>query len=492
MNLSAISPALFLATFGALLVLSVMFSRASVRTGIPLTLVFLGIGVLAGSEGIGGIAFDDYGLAFRLGSVALAFILFDGGLNTRWKDVRQVLAPSGALATVGVIVTGALVAVGGHVLGLDWTEAALIGAIVSSTDAAAVFSVLRASGVHLKKKVGLTLEVESGINDPLAVILTTLVIQFIVDRDSATATRVLLDILQEGIVGGALGVAIGIGARRMLVRYPLRPSGLYPALTVGVACLAYALPTALHGSGFLGVYVAGLALGEGALPYRNSMVRVHDALAWVCQIGMFLVLGLLAFPSRLMSAAPIGLAVALLLAFVARPVAVALCLIPFRYRAREVAFVGWVGLRGAVPIVLATLPVVYKVPGAERVFDVVFFIVLINAALQGTSVPWVTRKLKAESAEPAPPSAVLEIEGQQAFTTLIHSYAVDEALSVAGLPLSEIPVPADSAVMMLVRGGELIAPRGDTVLNPGDHVYLLVAPEDTAFVQLLFGQPEGE
>ncbi|MEO7997196.1 MAG: potassium/proton antiporter [Gemmatimonadaceae bacterium] len=492
MNISAISPALFLATFGALLVLSVVFSRASVRTGIPLTLVFLGIGVLAGSEGIGGIAFDDYGLAFRLGSVALAFILFDGGLNTRWSHVRQVAGPAGALATIGVVITGTIVAAGGHLLGLDWAEACLIGAIVSSTDAAAVFSVLRASGVHLKKKVGLTLELESGINDPLAVILTTLVIQFIVDRLNASAWHALFAVVEEGLIGGTLGIAVGIGARRMLVRYPLRPSGLYPALTVGVACLAYALPTIFHGSGFLGVYVAGIALGEGELPYRNSMVRVHDALAWVCQIGMFLVLGLLAFPSRLISAAPIGLAVALLLAFVARPVAVALCLIPFRYRAREVVYIGWVGLRGAVPIVLATLPVLYRVPGATHVFDVVFFIVLINAALQGTSVPWVTHKLKAEAAEPPAPPAVLEIEGHKSFKTLIHSYSIDELLSVAGLPLSEIPVPTDSAVMMLIRGAELIAPRGDTILMPGDHVYLLVAPDDTAFVQLLFGQPEGE
>ncbi|MBC8086722.1 MAG: potassium/proton antiporter [Phycisphaerae bacterium] len=483
---------MFLATFGALLVLSVIFSRASVRTGIPLTLVFLGIGVLAGSEGVGRIAFEDYGLAFRLGSVALAFILFDGGLNTRWSHVRHVLAPAGALATIGVLVTGSIVAGGCRLLGLDWPEACLIGAIVSSTDAAAVFSVLRASGVHLKKRVGLTLELESGINDPLAVILTMLVIQFIMDRENASAVAGLLSVLQEGVVGGVIGVVIGVGARRMLVRYPLRPSGLYPAFTVGVACLAYAVPTVLHGSGFLGVYVAGIALGEGNLPYRNSMIRVHDALAWVCQIGMFLVLGLLAFPSRLVSAAPIGLSVALLLAFVARPVAVALCLLPFRYKPQEVAYVGWVGLRGAVPIVLATLPVLYNVPGAARVFDVVFFIVLINAALQGTSVPWVTRKLKVESAEPAAPSAVLEIEGQHAFSTLIHSYHVDEALSVAGPHLTEIPIPGDSAVMMIVRGKQLIAPRGDTELTPGDHVYLLVAPEDTAFVQLLFGQPEGE
>jgi cell volume regulation protein A len=488
----ASSPALFLATFGLLLVVSVVFSRASVRTGVPLTLVFLGMGMLAGSEGIGRIAFEDYGLAFRLGTVALAFILFDGGLNTRWSHVRYVLAPAGVLATIGVLVTGAVVATGAHFLGLEWPEASLIGAIVSSTDAAAVFSVLRASGVHLKKRVGLTLELESGLNDPLAVILTALVIQFINDRANVSVAHVVLSVVQEAVLGGLIGVLIGIGARKILVRFPLRPSGLYPAFTVGVACLAYALPTLIHGSGFLGVYAAGIALGEGSLPYRNSVVRVHDALAWLCQIGMFLVLGLLAFPSRVLTVAPIGLAVALLLAFVARPIAVTLCLVPFGYRVREVAYIGWVGLRGAVPIVLATLPVIADVPGARRVFDVVFIIVVINAALQGTSVPWVTRKLNAESAEPEASPAVLEIEGHAEFSTLIHSFFIDDALSVAGLALSDVPVPSGSAVMMLVREKELIAPRGDTVLTPGDHVYLLVAPEDTAFVQLLFGRPEGE
>jgi len=489
---TASSPAFFLAIFGALLVVSVVFSRASVRTGIPLTLVFLGIGMLAGSEGIGRIAFEDYSLAFRLGTIALAFILFDGGLNTRWSHVRHVLAPAGVLATVGVVITGAIIAGGAHLFGMGWSEACLIGAIVSSTDAAAVFSVLRASGVHLKKRVGLTLELESGLNDPLAVILTALVIQFINDRANVSAANVALSVLMEVAVGGAIGILVGIGARRLLVKFPLRPSGLYPAFTVGVACLAYAVPTLLHGSGFLGVYVAGIALGEGALPYRNSVERVHDSLAWLCQIGMFLVLGLLVFPSRVVAVAPIGLGVGLLLAFVARPIAVALCLTPFRYRVREVAYVGWVGLRGAVPIVLATLPVIANVPGATRVFDVVFFIVVINAALQGTSVPWVTRKLKAEAAEPAPASAVLSIEGHREFSTLIHSYFIDELLPVAGLSLAETPIPANSAVMMIVRGKTLIAARGDAVLTPGDHVYLLVAPEDTPMVQLMFGQPEGE
>jgi cell volume regulation protein A len=486
------TPALFLATFGLLLVVSVVFSRASVRTGIPLTLVFLGMGILAGSEGIGRISFDDYGLAFRLGTIALAFILFDGGLNTRWHEVRNVLAPSGVLATVGVVLTGAIVAGGGHLMGLDWAEACLVGAIVSSTDAAAVFSVLRASGVHLKKRVGLTLELESGLNDPLAVILTTLVIQFIMDRESVSAFSVAFSVVEEAVLGGVIGVLVGVCARKLLVRYPLRPSGLYPAFTVGVACLAYALPTLVHGSGFLGVYVAGIALGEGALPYRNSVTRVHDALAWLCQIGMFLVLGLLAFPSRIVGVAPIGVAVALLLAFVARPVAVALCLSLFRYRLREVTYIGWVGLRGAVPIVLATLPVLANVPGARKVFDVVFIIVVINAALQGTSVPWVTRKLKAESAEPDASPAVLQIEGHSEFSTLIHSYFVDEALSVSGQALVDVPVPTSSAVMMVVRDKDLIAPRGDTVFMPGDHVYLLVAPEDAAVVQLMFGRPEGE
>ncbi|HYW32175.1 MAG TPA: potassium/proton antiporter [Gemmatimonas sp.] len=489
---SHLLPAILLAGFGVLLGVSVLFSRVSSRFGMPLTLVFLGVGMLAGSQGIGGIAFDDYSQAFALGSVALAFILFDGGLNSHWAAVRSILAPGALLATGGVVATAALMAVGGHLFGLSWGEAWLIGAIVSSTDAAAVFSVLRASGVNLKRRVGTTLELESGLNDPVAFILTGVVIQMVgsdVPLDAlSTGGAVLLQLL-VGLVGG---VCIGRGAGWLLQRFTVRPAGLVPAFTIAVACLGFGVPALLHGSGFLAVYVAGIALGAGAMPYRASVQRVHDTLAWLSQIGMFLVLGLLSFPMRVLEVVPIGVGLALLLAFVARPLPVAACLLPFGYRPREVAFIGWVGLRGAVPIVLATLPVIARVTGAERAFDVVFVIVVANALLQGTTVPWLARRLRLESTDAPAPPALLEIEGPIAFDTEIRSFHVEEDLPVCGQRIADIPFPSTSSAMLIIRERELLSPRGDTVLQPGDHVYLLVKHGDTGLLQLLFGRPEGD
>ncbi len=485
-------PAALFAGFGLLLAISVLVSRINVRFGLPLTLVFLSIGMLAGSEGLGNIAFDDYRLALALGTVALAFILFDGGLNTHWAAVRPVLAPGALLATAGVLATAALMAVGGHLVGLTWSEAWLIGAIVSSTDAAAVFSVLRASDVNLKRKLGTTLELESGLNDPVAFIITGVVVQVIgapgtlvpLNAGGAVAVQLLV-----GLIGGAL---IGLGARRILRAFPVQPSGLVPVFTIAIACVGFGIPSLLGGSGFLAVYAAGIALGAGAIPFRSSVQRVHDALAWLSQIGMFLVFGLLSFPTRVAQVLPIGIVLALVLALVARPLAVALCLLPFRYRPREIAFIGWVGLRGAVPIVLATLPVIAQVPGAERAFDVVFVIVVANALLQGTTVPWLARKFELESGEAPPPPALLEIEGPLPFETEIRSFHVDEELPVCGQRLADIPFPATSSVMLVIRGRQLISPNGDLVLTAHDHVYLLVHADDVALLQLLFGRPEGE
>ncbi len=491
-SLPHLVPAGILAAFGVLLVISVLFSRASVRFGLPLTLVFLSIGMLAGSEGLGKIAFESYSQAFALGTVALAFILFDGGLNTHWGAVRQVLAPGALLATVGVLATASLMAAGGHVLGLAWSEAWLIGAIVSSTDAAAVFSVLRASNVNLKKRLGTTLELESGLNDPVAFILVGFVIQVIGSNAAPAPVTAGAEVMLQLAVGLVGGAAVGVGAQRLLRVFPLQPSGLVPAFTIAVACLGFGLPALLGGSGFLAVYVAGIALGAGAIPFRSSVHRVHDTLAWLSQIGMFLVLGLLSFPSRVLHVLPIGVGLAVLLAVVARPLAVALCLIPFRYRPREIAFVGWVGLRGAVPIVLATLPVIAQVPGAEQAFDVVFVIVVTNALLQGTTVPWLARRLQLESGDAPPPPAMLEIEGPVAFDTAIRSFHVDEDLPVCGQSLADIPFPNTSSVMLVIRGRQLLSPHGDMTLLPGDHVYVLVNADDAAILQLLFGRAEGD
>jgi cell volume regulation protein A len=487
--------ALLLTTAGILMTASVLFSRASQRIGVPIALLFLLIGMLAGSEGIGGIAFDDYRFAFRLGSLALALILFDGGLNTPLAALRRTWAPATVLATAGVVLTALAIAVPAHWWGLAWPQALVLGGVVSSTDAASVFAVLRGSGLQLKRRVGTTLELESGLNDPVAVILTVTLSTALAAGGAGGAVewgRIALEIGVQLAVGTALGVGIGYGGRELLRRNPLPSGGLYPALSLALALLGYGVTTLLHGSGFLAVYLAGMILGNAHLPYHTGLLRVHDALAWLAQIGMFLVLGLLVFPSGLFEVAGIGLGLALILAIVVRPAIVALCLVPFRYRWRETLYIGWVGLRGAVPIVLATYPVLVGAPGADRIFNLVFFIVVVNALIPGGTVAWVTRRLGLQASEPPAPQAVLALESRLPLEGELMSFYIDEALVVAGIPLEELDFPEGSSVMLIVRGNRLVPPKGSTTLRAGDHVYLVTQAEDKPLMQLMFGRPEQE
>ncbi|HEY9015062.1 MAG TPA: cation:proton antiporter, partial [Gemmatimonadales bacterium] len=265
---------------------------------------------------------------------------------------------------------------------------------------------------------------------------------------------------------------------------------LYAVVTLALALFAFGAATLGHGSGFLAVYLAGLLLGNGPLPYRAGLLRVHDALAWLSQVGMFLILGLLVYPSHLISAAGVGLGIALLLAFVLRPLVVALCLLPFRYPPREILYIGWVGLRGAVPIVLATFPVLVGAPGAERLFDLVFFIVVASALVPGATVSWVTRKLGLQTREPPAPQPVLAIESRQPLQGELMSFYIDEALVVRGMPVDELPLPEGAAVTLIVRRNQLLPPRSGITLEPGDHVHLIAQPEDRPIIQLMFGRPE--
>jgi potassium/hydrogen antiporter len=484
--------ALLLTTLGALLLVSTLFSRATDRIGVPIVLVFLTIGIGAGLPFFGGIVFDDFRFAFRVGVTALVVILFDGGLNTPVAVVRGTLRPAALLATVGVVGTAGLVALAARFFGIDWGPALLVGAVVSSTDAAAVFSVLRGSGISLKRRVGSTLEAESGINDPMAVILTTVLTQNLLHPLTRSDFRtVAFKVASEIVIGIIVGIAIGRLGSLQLGKLRLPAGGLYPVFTLALAFLSYGVATLLHGSGFLAVYIAAVIVGNGPLPYRKSLLRVHDTVAWLGQIVMFLILGLLVTPSRLLDVAAIGLALALFLAFVARPLVVALCLAPFNYTVRDVAYVGWVGLRGAVPIVLAIIPVLAAASGADWAFHVTFFIVVVNAVLPGMTVPAVTRWLGLESADPPTAPAVLEIESMRPLHGELLSFYVDEALPIAGSTISALPFPERSAVALIVRGQELIAPRGHTVLEPGDHVYVLADPGDRDLVQLLFGRASG-
>jgi potassium/hydrogen antiporter len=482
--------ALAMVIVGALLIAAALFSRASDRLGLPLALVFLLVGMLAGSEGIGGLVFEDYQFAYRLGTVALVMILFDGGLNTPVAIIRRVAAPAGVLATFGVVGTAAMVAVGARVLGLEWTHAVLLGAVVSSTDAAAVFSVLRGSGISLKKRVGATLEVESGANDPMAVILTIAVTATMLDPNASLGWPILWTVAVQLVVGGAAGLGAGYAARYVLARTRLVAGGLYAVLLIGVALFTFALPTLAQGSGFLAVYIAGVVLGNGALPYRSGLLRILDAIAWLGQVTMFLVMGLLVFPSRLFDVAPIGIALALFLAIVARPLVVTLCLLPFQYRPHEVGYIGWVGLRGAVPIILAVYPILAGAPGAEQIFDIVFFIVVVSAIIPGATVRALARRLRLESGDPPAPLAVLSVESLQPMKGELLSFYIDEDLPVAGERLSDVPFPEGTAVTLIVRGGELVAPKGQTILEPGDHLYVLAHEEERELIQLLLGRPE--
>jgi cell volume regulation protein A len=481
--------AVLLVAFGALTGVSVLFSRASGRFGVPATLLFLGIGMLAGAQGLGALVFGNYSVAFTLGLGALVLILFDGGLNTSKAVLRPAVWPASVLATLGVAGTAALVGVGARLFGFSWNEALLLGAVVSSTDAAAVFSVLRGSGLQLKRRVGVTLELESGLNDPMAVILT-LALTASLSANEPVSWRIIPNVIVQLLLGGALGVGFGWGARLLLRRAYLPAAGLYPVLTLAIALLVFGLTTLLGGSGFLAVYLAGVVLGNGPLPYRSGLLRVHDSVAWLSQIAMFLVMGLLVVPSHLVEVAGIGFGLALLLAFIARPLVVALCLAPFRYSWRETAFVGWVGLRGAVPVVLAIFPVLAHAPGAMRIFDVVFFVVAVSALIPGGTVRFVTRKLGLESREPPAPPAVLEIASTRVLKGEVLSFFIEPASAVSGSAISQLPFPGNTVVMLVIRGEELVAPKGSTVLEPGDHVYVFCAPEDRALVQLMFGRLE--
>jgi cell volume regulation protein A len=486
------STALLLLTLGSLLFVGVLFSRASERFRVPVALVFLGVGMLAGSEGIGRVAFEDYPLAFRIGTAALVLILFDGGLNTPPGMLRLHLRPAAALASAGVVGTAALLAVSARAVGFDWSTALLLGAVVSSTDAASVFALLRGSQISLKRRVGMTLELESGLNDPVAVLLVTLLTRNLLAPGDLEWWRMLIEVSAQIAIGFAGGFGVAHAGRFVLTRFRHSVSGLYPVFTVALALLAYALPVVAGGSGFLGVYVAGLVLGAGPLPYRASLTRVHDAIAWLGQASMFMMLGLLVFPSRLIEVAKIGTVLAVFLTVVARPFVAALCLTPFGYSARQVAFIGWVGIRGAVPIILATFPVLQRVPGAERLFDLVFFMVVVNAIITGTTVPWLAKRLGVEASDPPAPRAVLEIESAVPLASKLLSFHVDDALAVAGSPVSELPFPEGSAVTLVIRGQELLVPAATTRLEPGDHVYVVTRAEDEPLVRLMFGRPEGE
>jgi len=460
-----------------LLLLGVLASKVSSRFGIPALLLFVGLGMLAGSEGVGGIEFTDYEAAQTFGVVALAYILFAGGFSTPWAHIKPVLAPGVALATVGVAVTAMIAGtVAAWVLDLPWVTGLLLGAILSSTDAAAVFAVLRSRNVSLAGPLRPLLELESGSNDPMAVFLTIGFLELLTTPDLSVAALVPL-FVQQAVVGSVVGLVVAKAAAVGINRLRLEYDGLYPVVTLAVVIVIYGLAAELGGSGFLAVYLAGIVLGSSELLHKKSLGRFHDAIAWIAQISMFLVLGLLVFPRQLASVAGSALLVALVLVFVARPVAVFVTLGFSRFDLRAKAMLSWVGLRGAVPIILATFPLVEGIEGADLIFDVVFFAVLISVLVQGTTIPTVARWLGVDA--PAPEERPFPLEAVSAGHggATLHELIVSADAAANGKPLIDLALPEGSLVVLVSRDQRFVVPQGSTTLRADDKV-LVLADDD--------------
>jgi cell volume regulation protein A len=472
-----------------LLLLSILASKASGRLGVPSLLLFLGVGMLAGSEGPGGIPFDNAYVAQSLGVVALVFILFAGGLETAWESARTVIWKAVALSTLGVIITALSVGLfATYILGFSLLQGLLLGAIVSATDAATVFAVLRARSVGLKGEIRPLLELESGSNDPMAVFLTV-GLTGLLTRPDASMLGLIPHFFQQMALGALLGYAFGKGMVFVINRMRLEAEGLYPVMTMAMVMLAYAGTAAVGGNGFLAVYLAGLVLGNHDFIHKQSLIRFHDGLAWLMQIAMFLALGLLVFPSRLLPVMGAGLLAALVLMFVARPLSVYITLVFTRMGWREKTMISWVGLRGAVPIILATFPLLAGVPHADTIFNIVFFIVLTSVLLQGTTLPVVARWLKVDALLPVKhqyPLEVVETGGHKVTSELIEVPIPADSPTV-GRQIVELGLPRGALVVLVGRQEEFFVPRGATVLEAGDSLLVLADKESLAAVRALVG-----
>ncbi len=471
---------------GMLILLGIASSKLSARLGMPVLVLFLAVGMLAGSEGIGRLPFDDFRLAHGIGTVALAIILFDGGLGTPIDAVRKVWKPALMLAVPGVLITALVTGLFAHwILGLELLEGMLIGSIVGSTDAAAVFAVLRSGGVSLSKRLQALLEVESASNDPMAIFLTIGCIELLLGQMTLGVGMLRL-FLTQMIVGAVVGIAMGFLTVRVVNRISLDAAGLYPILVTGFGMLTFGVAVLLQGSGFLAIYLAGIVIGNNRIVFQRGIRLFHDASAWLSQIIMFVVLGMLSTPSRLLEVAWQGLLVGAGLIFVARPLAVLLTILPFRFNVRELTFISWVGLKGAVPITLSTFPLMYGTPHADLMFDVVFFVVVLSAVVQGWSLPPVARWLGLEVPTRIIPPVQLEISSLHHVDGDIVDYTVGPDSRTAFRRVRDLALPQGVVIALVARDREIIPPQGDTVLEPGDHVMVVLKPETRPLVDRVF------
>lgn len=469
-----------------LAIFGVLISKLSPRFGVPVLVLFLGVGMLAGEDGIGRISFDNADAAHSIGTLALILILFDGGIQTSKKSISRAWKPASLLATLGVIGTASITGLAAmYILDLPLYLGLLLGAIVGSTDAAAVFSVMRNAGIKIPEKIKSTLELESASNDPMAIFLTIGLITLIQDGGTKPEELLLLFVSQMG-VGALTGLGVGGLAVWLFRRVKLMAIGLYPVFVMLFGVLAFGLAANLNGSGFLATFITGVIVGNSRFAYQRNTFLFLDGLAWLGQIAMFVILGLLVTPTELLHSWKEGLLIAGVLIFVARPLVAMPILLLSRFNFRASLLISWVGLRGSVPIILAIFPLIYDLPSAELIFNVVFFIVIISALLQGGSLPFAARKLGLVLNTPAHESNTLEIVKVAKNKRELIEITINEECDSVDKTIAQLGLPLDTVVAMVARGDSTLIPKGSTRLRSEDQVFVITKLLDKTKVEACF------
>ncbi len=465
-----------------LLLVSIIAGKASFRFGVPTLILFLAIGMIAGSEGLG-IHFDDPAIAQFIGIVSLNFILFSGGLDTDWASTRPILWQGVTLSSLGVLLTAITLGVFVWVI-TDFTiyEGLLLGAIVSSTDAAAVFSILRSKRLALKSKLRPTLELESGSNDPMAYVLTILFLGLVINQEKSLVSVIPL-FLQQMIIGGLAGYLFGKVSIYIINKIKLDFEGLYPVLVISLMFITFSTTDFIGGNGFLAIYICAVYLGNQDFIHKKSILKVFDGLAWLMQIVLFLTLGLLVFPTQIVPIIGIGILISLFLIFIARPLSVFVSLIPFRMRLRRRIYISWIGLRGAVPIVFATYPLIAGVEKANMIFNIVFFISVTSVLIQGTTLSLIAKWLHVDLPEKVKPKSSVELFLSDRAKTVMAEIEIPEDAYAVGKEIVELHFPKTSSIAVINRNGKFITPSGSTVIEPND-VLIVIADNQQSIHQV--------